>query len=186
MTPIRPHGGGLGRRWSRDRRGATAVEFAMVAAPFTFMIFAIIQLALYFMVQVTLDNATAIAARQLRTGTTVADGASDASGQKAFAKSICSNMGWLQSQCPANLTVDVRPLSGGYSGGVSSQAMGACYYSGSAGSAVELRSLYKWNLIAAALASSLQGPSANVAQIQSTEIFQVEPNNQSNPSTTPC
>ena len=87
----------------------------MLAAPFAFMLFAIIQLGLHFMVQVTLDNAAAIAARQLRTGAVVADGALDTTGASNFAQSICSNMSWLQGQCSNNstLVVDVRPLGGG-------------------------------------------------------------------------
>jgi Flp pilus assembly protein TadG len=182
---VRSEAARVRRTWAGDRRGATAVEFAMVGLPFMFMIFALIQLALYFMVQVTLDNATAAAARQLRTGVTVADGASDTSAKKSFASSICSNMNWLQSQCSSNLTVDVRPLSGGYGSGLSSQPMGACFYSGGAGSAVELRSQYNWTLPTAILAQSLAG-GGGTAQIQSTEVFQVEPDGQSSNSAAQC
>ena len=188
LAPLRR----LGRRWRGDRRGATAVEFAIIAAPFFFMIFAIIQLALHFMVQVTLDNATATAARQLRTGTVVADGSSDTSGASSFATSICNNMSWLQSQCSNNLTVDVRPLTS-YSSTPTSPTFSStgtasktCYYSGSAGTAVELRAYYKWQMFATALMQSLQTYSNGVSQIQSTEVFQVEPNGQTNSSATQC
>lgn len=183
-------------RWLRDRRGATAVEFAIIGAPFFFMIFAVIQLALYFMVQVTLDNATAIAARQLRTGLVVADGTGDTTGQKAFMTTVCNNMSWLAAQCNAAgstqyLVVDVRPL-GTYNTAPSSPTLSAsggapantCYYSGSAGSAVEMRSYYRWQMATPVLMSSLQAFAGGIAELKSTEVFQIEPNGQVNPTPT--
>ena len=197
--PIRSPGRCLpdgARAWAADRRGATAVEFAIIGAPFFFMIFAIIQLALYFMVQVTLDNATAIAARQLRTGQIVADGTGDTAGQKAFMTAVCNNMSWLASQCSSGgstqyLVVDVRPL-GTYNSTPTSPtlsptggaATGSCFYSGSAGSAVEMRSYYRWQMISPVLMSSLQAFAGGVAELKSTEVFQIEPNGQVNPTPT--
>ena len=186
----------------RDRRGATAVEFAIIATPFVFMIFAVIQLALYFMVQVTLDNAVSIAARQLRTGQYVADGTTDTSGEASFKTLICNNMSWLQSQCQSGvantsglqyLVIDVRTL-GTYNGASTAPAMtsnGAmntskfCYYSGNAGSAVEMRAFYRWQLLSSILAQGLQTFSG-IAELQSTEVFQVEPNGQTNGSSATC
>ncbi len=174
----------------------------MIGAPFFFMIFAIIQLALYFMVQVTLDNATAIAARQLRTGQVVADGVSDTAGQKAFMTAVCNNMSWLSNQCQSGvgtpsgmqyLVVDVRPL-GSYSstpGGPTLNSGGsapanACFYSGSAGSAVEMRAYYRWQMISPIMMNSLQTFAGGIAELKSAEVFQVEPNGQVNSSTSQC
>lgn len=190
MATPRPSPTTLTRRWRRDRRGATAVEFALVAGPLVFMIFALIQLSLYFMVQVTLDSATAEAARELRTGhdssgnPVVADGMQDTNGQQAFVKSVCNNMSWLSGQCASNITVDIRPLNS-FSASPGSISNGTCFYSGSAGSAVELRTYYKWQMVVAALMTSLQtsGAGAGVAQLQAAEVFQVEPNGQANPDT---
>ena len=190
------------RRGLLDRRGTTAIEFAIVGAPFVLLIFSIIELALYFMVQVTLDNATALAARQLRTGQIVADGGSDAAGEKSFLQAICSNMSWLQSQCTSGtagggvtpyLVIDVRPLSS-YSAGsgvppaiLNGQMNSAnfCYYSGSAGNAVEMRAFYRWQLFTP-FQPGLQTFANGIAELQSTEVFQVEPNGQTNPSATQC
>ncbi len=172
----------------------------MIGAPFFFMIFAIIQLALYFMVQVTLDNATAIAARQLRTGQVVADGVSDAAAEKTFMTSVCNNMSWLATQCQSGvgassgyLAVDVRPL-GTYAttpGSPTLSAGGAaptnsCFYSGGAGSAVEMRTYYRWQMISPVLMTSLQTFAGGIAELKSTEVFQVEPNGQVNSSTSQC
>ena len=183
------------RAWAADRRGATAVEFAIIATPFFFMIFAIIELGLYFMVQVTLDNATAVAARQLRTGVTVAQGTSDTTDKQKIVNLVCSSMSWLATQCSSGgatpyLVVDVRPLGtysntnpGGPTLNASGPATNTCFYSGSAGAAVEMRAYYRWQLVTSML-SGLQTFAGGVAELKSTEVFQVEPNGQVNPTPT--
>ena len=97
-------------RFARQERGAAAVEFALVAAPFLALLFGIIELGLMFMGTVTLDNATQAAAREVRTGQVVSP--STTSGKEisrnAFRDNICANMGWMKADCTANLVVDVR------------------------------------------------------------------------------
>ena len=44
------------RPFVRDQRGASAVEFAIVASPFFFLIMWLVQLGIYAMTQVALDN----------------------------------------------------------------------------------------------------------------------------------
>ena len=205
VIAIRLAGAALARvrhRFESDRRGATAVEFAIIATPFIFMIFCIIEVGIYFMVQVTLDNATSAAARELRTGQVVADGSSDTAGKQAFMTAVCNNMSWLQAQCQSGvssttgtqyLVVDVRQL-GAYSttpgnptlSSSGGQASGNCYYSGSAGSAVEMRAYYRWQLLTPYLMQAMQTFAGGIAELQSTEVFQVEPDGQTNPSSTTC
>jgi Flp pilus assembly protein TadG len=48
--PLRTH------PFVRDQRGASAIEFAIVAAPFFFVIMWLLQLGIYAMTQVALDN----------------------------------------------------------------------------------------------------------------------------------
>lgn len=55
-------------RFGRDDSGATAVEFALVAAPFFALIFAILEIALVFFAQQVLDTGVAQASRLIRTG----------------------------------------------------------------------------------------------------------------------
>jgi Flp pilus assembly protein TadG len=52
----------------RDRRGATGIEFAMLALPFALLVFAIIESCVSFAGQQILANAADDVARQLRTG----------------------------------------------------------------------------------------------------------------------
>ena len=58
----------LHRRFAGDRKGAVAVEFALVAFPLVFMLMACFELAMIIVLSVTLDHATDVSARQIRTG----------------------------------------------------------------------------------------------------------------------
>ena len=50
----------------RDQRGASAVEFAIVAGPFFFLIMWLLQLGVYAMTQVALDNGLIAEAETVR------------------------------------------------------------------------------------------------------------------------
>ena len=54
--------------FARDESGATAIEFVMLALPFTLLIFAILESCISFAGQQILSNATDKIARQIRTG----------------------------------------------------------------------------------------------------------------------
>jgi Flp pilus assembly protein TadG len=61
----------LGReaqRFAREERGATAVEFGLLAAPFFALIYAILETAVVFLAGQILDSAVQDASRKLRTG----------------------------------------------------------------------------------------------------------------------
>ncbi len=60
--------GRLMRRWRRDEKGVTAIEFGMVATPFFMLLFGIIGVGLYFFTTFTIENAVEQASRLLRTG----------------------------------------------------------------------------------------------------------------------
>src|SRR5262245_40122344 len=73
------------RRFVRANDGVTAVEFAIVATPFFALMFAILETALVFFGQQTLETAVATAARQVRTGQAQAQGFSSVQ----FKQQIC-------------------------------------------------------------------------------------------------
>lgn len=100
-------------RFVRHDRGATAVEFAMVATPFFALMFGIIELGLVFLGSVALDNATQAAARRVRTGQIVSPGTTAAReiSRQAFRDAICEGLGFQEANCKANLLVDVRTVS---------------------------------------------------------------------------
>ena len=56
------------RRFARADRGATAVEFAMIALPFLALIFSVFELGMIFIGSSAVEAATVSAARQIRTG----------------------------------------------------------------------------------------------------------------------
>ncbi|MGL1590454.1 TadE/TadG family type IV pilus assembly protein, partial [Vibrio parahaemolyticus] len=56
------------RRFKRDDKGSTAIEFAFVIGPFLFLIFATIEVAMVFFASQLLETATADAARLILTG----------------------------------------------------------------------------------------------------------------------
>lgn len=56
------------KAFSRDRSGSTAIEFTLLALPFTLLIFAILESCISFAGQQLLSNATDNVARKLRTG----------------------------------------------------------------------------------------------------------------------
>ncbi|MBN9269505.1 MAG: pilus assembly protein, partial [Mesorhizobium sp.] len=55
-------------RFARDRRGSTAMEFALLAIPFALLVFAILESCISFAGQEVMANITDDVARQLRTG----------------------------------------------------------------------------------------------------------------------
>ncbi|MGA0602651.1 TadE/TadG family type IV pilus assembly protein [Caulobacter sp. KR2-114] len=94
------------RRFARAERGATAVEFSLIALPFFMLLFGILQLGTLFMASTTIESATVTAARQIRTGQIQNGGTNTAAGFKSL---VCNNMSWLSSaDCTNNLSVDVR------------------------------------------------------------------------------
>ena len=78
----------LGTRYSDDRRGVTAIEFAIVGIPFLMIVLGIVEMGLAFFVNRLIDNAVLESARVVRTG----------QAQKAsfsaddFKDEICSNL----------------------------------------------------------------------------------------------
>lgn len=57
-----------GRSFSRDDRGAVAIEFAILALPFFTLIYAILETSLVFFAGQVLDSAVQDASRKIRTG----------------------------------------------------------------------------------------------------------------------
>jgi Flp pilus assembly pilin Flp len=67
---MRPSFSALTQRatWLRDDRGATAIEFALVALPFFMLVIGIIAIGLYFFTTNALEHGVEAASRKIRTG----------------------------------------------------------------------------------------------------------------------
>ena len=55
-------------RFAGDRRGAAAVEFALIALPFFMLLFGKLELGLLFMASTTIESAADTSGRRIRTG----------------------------------------------------------------------------------------------------------------------
>ena len=76
-----------------DRRGATAIEFAIIAIPLVFWIFALLIFGLYIFTQATSDAATQEAGRQIQIAAIRGSAA-------PVRTRVCTRMGSLASSCP--------------------------------------------------------------------------------------
>ena len=95
--------GRLVRRFIAARGGATAVEFAIVAAPFLFLLAAVFETAILFFTQSAIETGLNKAARQIRTGQVQAQGLT----ASQFKDLVCSNLA-SYLDCQNNLQIDVR------------------------------------------------------------------------------
>ncbi len=90
----------------RCERGATLLEFAIVALPLFLLIFGIIEIGLIFWAGYELENATAAAARLIRTGQAQNSGWSVAQLQAQ----LCQNVVIL-SNCTSSVQLNVQTFS---------------------------------------------------------------------------
>ena len=131
----------------RDRTGATAVEFGLVAVPFLVVVLGILELALIFFVSGTLDTATAAAARE-----------SSMSGSRpttaALAERICAAMPSFGQACDSAL--EVRSSEVGASGDI-----------------IVIRAVYAWPLLSPLVGRALPVGEGNLSFI-ATSAFRLE------------
>ena len=196
---LRSRHAGLLRRFAKSGRGATAVEFAIVAMPFLFLVFAVFEISLIFLVNVTLETAVITASRQIRTGQNLTvNGISNTSSVNTFRQLVCSYMSWQASTCSAGVTaassssattdslvVDIRDpasfTSATQTSGVNSsnqlrQFDGTkSFCSGVAGSVVVVRVFYPWTVITPFLAPRFPNDSNGNVVLQSASTFKNEP-----------
>ncbi len=92
------------RRFAKDRRGTTMIEFALLGAPFIVIVMGIFELALMLLVAGNLDTAVAIAARQGGMAATSPTAA-------ALRTNICGEMPNFGRDCIAALTVTTETLA---------------------------------------------------------------------------
>lgn len=166
------------RRFSRARGGATAIEFAIVAVPFLFMLFSIIEIGRLYTLSSVLEDATMDASRRIRTGEMQQSGAS----ASAFKAAVCDRMSIFQDDCDTQLTVDVRvmpqfanqtppdPVTGST---FSESQLG--YQPGAAGDIVLVRTWWRATLFAPLVTQGLQKLSDGSAVLTAASTFRTEP-----------
>lgn len=161
----------------RDRKGATAVEFALIAGPFFFFLMALVEVAAVFFASTVIENAVLESAREIRTGQVQAGGM-DADG---FRDAVCARVEVI-ADCN-RLEFDVRvfedfdtsgaPGAINGDGELDDENMG--YDPGEAGDIVMVRVFYRWPLLMPNFFGRLSNLPANERLITSATVFRNEP-----------
>lgn len=147
IAPVAPIGRGVVAPFARvvrlvrrlDNRGATLVEFGLVAPMLFLLLFCIIDLGLMLLTQALLDGATRDAARLIRTGQAEQSGSSTGCGPQsgspisAFQSCLCYDLSSIMSTtaCQSNILFEVNNYSGS-SAKFGNIAFSSCTYNANA------------------------------------------------------
>ena len=151
----------------------------MVAFPFFFMMFAIIEIGIIFVTDSILENAVVESGRLVRTGRA----ATSKLTAEQFKTELCGRMNVFASQCVARATLDVReipqfrnqtppdPLVSGT--GFDDSKL--TYQTGQPGSLMLVRVWYRQPLFTPFLSQALSRPGDGAAIMTATTTFRNEP-----------
>jgi Flp pilus assembly protein TadG len=169
----------------RDSKGATAVEFALVATPFLAILAALIQAFLVFFAQSVLENAVRQSSRQILTGQVQTQDASlsQAAAMAAFHQTVCNSAAVLFT-C-TGLMVDVQVANNWSSANTgmpvltynSDGSVGNTWQfnPGNAGDIVVVRVMYLWPVFFGPLAYNWGNQANGSREIMASAAFQNEP-----------
>ena len=151
----------------------------MIAFPFFFMLFAIMEIALLFIVDSVLGNAVIETGRIIRTGEAFNSGMTEAQ----FKTSLCSRMNIFSAECPSRANVDVRVITqfrnvtppDPLANGTSFDKSGLTYLTGQPGSLVLVRVWYSQPLITPFMAQALSKLNDGNTILTATTTFRNEP-----------
>jgi len=172
------------KSYNKAKDGATAIEFALLAIPFFALLFAILELAIIFLLSSTLSHAVSESGRQIRTGNF------QNCGQEAFKAAVCSQMN-VVGVCEDNLRIDLvsqptfstitlpappEPPEPDPVDGSIPEITNGLYVETGAGSPVVVRALYYHRLLLPAQLTRLETiPNSNTHIVSVTTAFQNEP-----------
>lgn len=162
------------RRFRRDRKGSSAVEFALIAGPFFMIIFALIESALIFFAQQALETATQDTARMIMTGEAknfTASQFSSALCNKIATFFTCSGIR-IASQSFASFSA-IAPFNPIDSSGAFVSSFP--YTAGGSGSIMLVQASYKWPLFVTGLGFSIGNADSTHRLLTATAAFRNEP-----------
>ena len=170
--------GRMARRFVRRQDGAAAVEFALVAAPFLALTFAILETAFVFFASQTLEAATADSARLIMTGQAQTAGFSASD----FKTQVCARVYGL-FDCANGITINVQTYSSFsgintaspiVNGQFDTTNMG--YNPGNnPGDIVVVTLYYQWPVYVTMLGNNLANLSGGKRLLAATAVLRVEP-----------
>lgn len=165
-------------RFAQARDGAAAVEFALVAAPFLALVFAIVETALVFFAGQTLESAATDSARLIMTGQAQTAGYS----KDDFKTAVCNRLAGGLFDCSNGVYVDVKtytsftsitntpPITNGQL-----DTSNMTYTPGGPGSIVVVRLYYQWPIYVSMFSDNLSNLSGNKRLLVATAVFRNEP-----------
>lgn len=157
--------------FTKNDKGATAVEFGLIAVPFFLLISMWLELGLTLFQQTLLDNAVRKESRLIRTGQITSSGAT------TFAANLCSDVQALMScsgiQVNVKSAATFAALSSAVPSNASSQMTATGFAPGSSGQDVLVQVGYTRNIVVP-LASQFLGKNGTLL-IYSTIAFRNEP-----------
>lgn len=165
------------RRFGRDRSGAAAVEFALVATPFFVLLFGILEIALVFFTTAVVEDAVSEAARDIRTGELQTAGGKE----DDFRAAICARIDTV-ADC-GKLAVDVRPFNAfgsidmttPYDEDGDLDDSGFQFDPGASGDVVLVRVFYDYRLLGPGFVNGLSNLPGNRRLISAATAFRNEP-----------
>jgi Flp pilus assembly protein TadG len=169
----------------KDKKGATAVEFALIATPFFALIAALIQTFLLFFAQSQLESAVRTSGRQILTGQVQSQDASVSQAQATanFHQTVCNNAAILFT-C-SGVMVDVQVASQWSAANVGLPTLTYDingnvtnvwqFTPGNAGDIVVVRVMYLWPVFFGPIAFNMANQANGNRLIMASAAFQNEP-----------
>jgi Flp pilus assembly protein TadG len=165
------------RRFGRNRKGAAAVEFALVAPMFFAVLFAIIEMALVFFASQILETVTQDTSRLIMTG----QAQNAAFTQAQFKNAVCAKLVTI-FDCVNGVSIDVKSYPQFSSVDISDPIDAGKnfvppnnYLPGGPGDIVVVRLFYKWPLYVTGLGFNIANVGTNQKLLTATAAFQNEP-----------
>jgi len=165
------------KAFARNKRAATIIEFAIVAAPLIALLIATLQTSLVFFAQQTLETVSEETSRQILTGAVQQAGLS----QQDFQKMACNNLPAFMN-C-ANLMIDVQTADSFADVDTSTPALTNPdgtkktwqFNPGGAGDIVVMRTMYLLPVVGGPLGFNLANADTSHRLLIATAVFQTEP-----------
>ncbi|MGD2132139.1 MAG: pilus assembly protein [Maricaulaceae bacterium] len=165
------------RRFGRNKEGATAIEFAIVATPFFLFLFATMEIAYMFFISVMIESAVLDSARKIRTGQMQFQGASS----EEFWDDVCDGISII-APCDGHLYLDVQVIDDFGSSRIPNPVEDGEFDPsdldtdyGEAGDIVLVRAFYVWDVTFPAMGTGLANLTDGKRLITATAAFRNEP-----------
>lgn len=158
-------------RWRRSERGATAVEFALVAPLLFFALLSLVEIGMMGMMVSGLDNAVIEVSRKIRTGRD--DGPTSAS---SFEDQVCAAMGGSAAACHQRLTISVQKFTSfANANAVVESQPDDQFDKGGPNDIIVVKANYKWPLMSPFVATAYQRNGPMDVTLTSRMAFKNEP-----------